>query len=196
MLALSGDLQAQTVDSASAGYTPPPPVGPWHQALRAHVIRDSQPPDGDVLRAVSAELTLGRADRARLVLARHPFTDSRLEREERVLQAESAYAVGDYGHAGEFFVAAAARDSGTRRGILAARAGDALERAGRAADAALEYREAGASLPTIAAWLALRQARVTADTAAAFHLLARIPAAASRLVPDVRGELGAPAGDP
>jgi soluble lytic murein transglycosylase len=161
----------------------------WHAALAARqALRDSQPPDSQVLRAVDAELKLGRPDRARLLLARHSVTDPQFAGERLTAEAEGAYALGDFSHAGELFISAAERATGRVRGSLAARAGDALARAGKPADAAAQYRAAREDLPQIKSWLSLREAQVTSDTAVAFSLLEHAPEAARRLIPRVRAE--------
>src|SRR6185436_1982951 len=158
-------------------------------------IKDSTSDLDDLIRAVNAELALGRPDRAKLLLARRPASDERLEHERMVVGAFSAYAGADYAGAGDLFVGAADKTEGHDRSTLLARAGDAYSRAGKADQAAASFRQAREGLPEIAGWLALREAQVTRDTTAAFGLLDKAPAAARRLIPRVRGDLFALVGD-
>lgn len=167
----------------------------WHAALKARIPIDSTTPDAAIIRAMDAELALGRPDRASLLLAQHGLTDSVLEGERLVIEAAGAFGSKEFARAGERYAAAAGRFSGLERGMLAARAGDAFARAGDAARAAAQYRTARDGLPAIAGWLALREAQVTADTGVAFHLLEQAPTAARKLVPRVRGEFFALSGD-
>src|SRR5262249_28459281 len=115
--------------------------------------------------------------------------------ERLTVEAEGAYASGDFARAGELFVGAAERATGRARGALAARAGDAFARAGNPSAAAVQFRAARDDLPPIKAWLSLREAQVTSDTTAAFALLDQAPEAARRLIPRVRGEAFVLAGD-
>src|SRR5207247_11022754 len=73
------------------------------------------------------------------------------------------------------------RDALPISALLAVREGLAWEAAGERDSAAAAYGAARATgLPAIDAWLRLRQARVTRDTAVAFRLLADLPAPAGR----------------
>ncbi|MBI4502090.1 MAG: lytic transglycosylase domain-containing protein [Gemmatimonadetes bacterium] len=173
-----------------------PAIQSWHAALDARAaLRDSGPTPVEVLRALNAELTLGRPERIGLMLQRYQLSDPQLESEKLALEAAGAYALKSYQRAAELFSAAAARTSGTARGILVARSGDAFERAGKPAAAAAQYRTARERLDLIGGWLSLREARVTADSSRAFRLVDDAPAAARRMVPLVRGEFFALAGD-
>ena len=173
---------------------PPPDTaahanGPWHSALGAATsLGDGTPRTEDVLRVAEAEILLGHPDRARLLLARHNLTDRRLE-------ALAAFAAADFARAGTLFTAAAEAVDSVPRGVFAARAGDAFERAGLGAAAASSYGQARVLLPAISGWLALREARVLTDTGVAFSLLEQAPTAGRFLIPAVRGELLAGAGD-
>lgn len=165
-----------------------PPIGPWHVAIEARAaLRDAVRTE-DVLRAAEAEITIGRPDRARSLLALYHVTDQRLE-------ATAAFGAGDFARAGAMFSVWGEAGDSAARGILLARAGDAFERAGLDAASAASYRQARTALPLIAGWLALREARVSADTAAAFTLLDAAPPAGRVLIPSVRGELLARSGD-
>src|SRR2546421_9846327 len=99
------------------------------------------------------------------------------------------------------YAAARARARGSRAALLAVREGLAWEAAGERDSAAAAYGAArAAGLPAIDAWLRLRQARVTRDTAVAVRLLADLPAPAARgggpapapALPAARGSGGRP----
>ena len=188
-LAGSG-LQAQTgLPALAPADTSPPTAGPWHAALEARAaLLTAGAAVGDVLRVAEAEISLGHPDRARLVLDRYAVSDQRVE-------AIAAFAAGDFARAGALFGGAADSATGTDRGILAARAGDAFERAGLRATAVASYHVARGLLPGIAGWLALREARVSSDTAAAFAMLEYAPPAGRFWIPAVRAELLAASGD-
>lgn len=109
--------------------------------------------------------------------------------------AIEAYQDGEYATAARYFAAAAGRTAGARRGVLEARAGDALERAGVPGAAVPHYRAAMRLLPIVAPWIAIRLARLMPDTARAFELLRRAPEIARPLAAEVRGDLLAAWGD-
>ncbi len=193
---LASPLAAQSADSAVGRDASGAALSLWHAAIEARSALSNSPPrDVDVLRAMDAELTLGYPDRVPLVLVRHGVTDPALESEKLAIEAAGAYASGAFARAGELYTAAAALATGTTRGIRAARAGDALARAGQSAAAVLQYRVASGELSAITGWLALREAQVTADTSGALGLLDHVPTAARPLVPRVRGESFALVGD-
>ncbi|MBI4420043.1 MAG: hypothetical protein HY560_04390, partial [Gemmatimonadetes bacterium] len=97
-------LRAQAADSVAPASGASLPEGPWHAALRAQsALRQGQPRPEDVLRAMDAELTLGRPDRARLLRARHRIADPALEQEALILEAAGAYASGLHGNAGDLY---------------------------------------------------------------------------------------------
>src|SRR3989440_5443679 len=94
------------------------------------------------------------------------------------------------------YAAARARARGSRAALLAVREGLAWEVAGARDSAAAAYAAArAAGLPAIDAWLRLRQARVTRDTAVAFRLLADLPAPAAREAGAARAQALLAAGD-
>src|SRR5205814_1119935 len=94
------------------------------------------------------------------------------------------------------YAAARARARGARGALLAVREGLAWEVAGARDSAAAAYAAArAAGLPAIDAWLRLRQARVTRDTAVAFRLLADLPAPAAREAGAARAQALLAAGD-
>jgi soluble lytic murein transglycosylase len=78
---------------------------------------------------------------------------------------------------------------------MAARAGDAYEKAGQRDIAVLYYRLAAYSLQEIAGWLALREARTSRDGRRAVALLARVPREGRVLALSVRGEVLLALGD-
>src|SRR6059058_4406090 len=89
-----------------------------------------------------------------------------------------------------------ARGRAARGALLAVREGLTWEVAGARDSAAAAYAAArAAGLPAIDAWLRLRQARVTRDTAVAFRLLADLPAPAAREAGAARAQALLAAGD-
>src|SRR5205823_4141925 len=73
------------------------------------------------------------------------------------------------------YAAARTRGHGPRAALLGVRAGVAWEAAAQPDSAAAAYAAArAAGLAAIDGWLRVRQARVTRDTAVAFHLLADV----------------------
>lgn len=109
--------------------------------------------------------------------------------------AMAAYQEGDYATAARYFAAAAGGTAGARRGVLEARAGDALERAGVPGAAVPHYRAAMRLLPIVSPWIAIRLARLVPDTGRAFELLRRAPEIARPLAAEVRADLLAAWGD-
>jgi soluble lytic murein transglycosylase len=187
---------AQTDSSLSPSKTVAAPAARWHAAIAARsALKDSLPSAGDLLAAVDAELTLGRPDRARTLLQRYQGNDPQFAVRHLAADAASAYASGGFQRAGELYAEAASRSDGRSGAILLARAADAYGHAGNATAAAAAYQRAREGLREISGWLALREAQVTRDTAVAFKLLEQVPPAGRRLVPRVRGEFFALAGD-
>jgi soluble lytic murein transglycosylase len=180
-------LQAQ--DAGARPWDPPPE--PWH----AVVEWSSGTPDTLLaLRVAAAELAIGRPARARLLLDRY---GSRAVDSVGVLGLRAALATDAErpGEAAALYLAAAGRAGREDAGVLLARAGAALERAGLADSAAWAYREARAALPEIAGWLALREARLTDDSSSAEALLALAPPAAASEVLATRARLRLLMGD-
>src|SRR5437660_462307 len=94
------------------------------------------------------------------------------------------------------YAAARSRAHGARAALLAVRVGLAWEAAAQPDSAAAAYGAArAAGLATIDAWLRVRQARVTRDTAVAFRLLADVAPPAAREVPAARAHALLAAGD-
>ncbi len=151
--------------------------GSWRTSLRleARLASDSASL-ADRIALAKAELGLGRPERAMGALS-----VSRVEDPEFVaLLADVQHALGEHGRAGELYADAAAGAEGRRRGILAARAGLALERAGRTAEAGERYRSAAAELPPVAGWLRIREARVLGQPLRALELLRAAPPGAGQ----------------
>jgi soluble lytic murein transglycosylase len=172
---------------------------PWHTATR---LRDTVRAGGHepalVLRYAEAELAIGHASHARELLARYPIADSNLDVPTRELRAAIAYELGEFPVAADQFVLLADAASGRDRGVYAARAAGAFERAGRKAEARAFYLLASSQLPQVAHWLSWRRSRVAADPATALLLLDSVPLAGASLVaawkPEVLLRLGDVAG--
>jgi len=159
---------------------------PWHAAetLLAAAARDPHPNAFLVVEGAKAELHARRYDRARGLLAGQPWLEDYAEGEALAVLAEAEEGLGLYATAAAHFGSARARASGggSRAALLAVRAGLAHDAAGQpdSAAGALATGREGGRLAAIDGWLRLRQARVTRDTAAAFRLLADLPAPAAR----------------
>jgi soluble lytic murein transglycosylase len=165
-------------------------VRAWHGAVSLRdLMTDGELDPADVLRVAQYELLLGRAGDALSILSDYPLPDSLFSGAPLRVFASALYEKGEYEAAGGLFVRAAGYAPGSGRGVLHARAGEAFERAGRPDAAASQYRVAAAELPAIAGWLAIREARVTHDTARAFALLSQAPAAGRLLASEARGVL-------
>ena len=156
---------------------------PWHaaEALLAAAARDSHPNAFLVVEGAKAEVHARRYDRARALLAGQPWLEDYAEGEALAVLGQAEGGLGQYAAAAAHFGAARARASGARAALLAVRAAVAHEAAGRPDSAAREFAAARAGgLAAIDAWLRVRQARVSRDTAAAFRLLADVPSPAAR----------------
>lgn len=172
------------------------PIGDWHAAVSLQeMIGEGEIGPAEVLRAAQSELALGRPGRALSILSDYPVPDSAFAGAPLRVFATALYDKGRYGLAAQVFVRATRFASGTRRGVLTARAADAFERDGMHALAASRYRAAAQDLPALAGWLALREARVTRDTAAAFALLEAVPQAGRELALQTRAQLLMASGD-
>ena len=171
-------------------------IGPWHAAV-AFAERDEGAPPAptDVLRAAEAEVILGRPERALSMLSRHTLPDSMSHGAPLAVFAAAQYLLGDYRAAGRLFGQSAQHAVRLRRAVLDARAAASYEKAGLLTQAAAHYRQAGVSFPAASGWLALREAAVTHETAAALSLLQSGPPAAQELSGQVRSSLLAAAGD-
>lgn len=168
----------------AAAQAPPhagPARGAWHVVAEWH---DSLAQAASLAAAVEASLHLGDPQRADRLLQRHSAlltAPDRLELAGRVAQARGEWAV-----AAHAYVAAAAMRAGRARGMLEARAAAAFEAAGVRDSAAAAYGRARTRLPLVAGWLAVRQAGLVRDRAAAESLLVRAPTEAAPLVLESR----------
>lgn len=152
------------------------------------------PDTQQVLRAVAAELAIGRPARAQRLLDRYgPGVVDSVGL--FALRAAVAASDGRVADAATLYIAAARRAGREDAGLLFALAGTALERAELADSAASAYRAARLALPEIAGWLALREARLTRDSSVAEALLALAPPAAQGEVLAVRAHLRLLMGD-
>src|SRR5207253_1819483 len=118
------------------------------------------------------------------------------EGEGLAVLAEAEARLGLAAAAAADYAAAQSRAHGPRAALLAVRAGLAWEAAEQPDSAAAAYGAArAAGLAAIDAWLRVRQARVTRDTATAFRLLADVTPPAAREVPVARARALLAAGD-
>jgi len=171
---------------------------PWHAAetMLAAAARDSHPNAFLVVEGAKAEVHARRFDRARGLLAGQPWLEDYAGGEALAVLGQAENGLGQYADAAAHFGAARARASGPRAALLAVRAALAHEAAGQPDSAARAFAAARAGgLEGIDAWLRVRQARVSRDTAEAFRLLADAPAAAAREVMLARARALLLAGD-
>jgi soluble lytic murein transglycosylase len=171
---------------------------PWHAAetLLAAAAREPRLNATFVVEGAKAELHARRYDRARSLLVGQPWLEDYGDGEAVAVLAEAEARLGQGAAAAAHYATARARARGTRAALLAVREGLAWEAAGSLDSAASAYSAArGAGLPAIDAWLRLRLARVTRDTAAAFRLLVDLPAPAGREAGAARAQALLAAGD-
>jgi soluble lytic murein transglycosylase len=171
---------------------------PWHAAetLLAAAAREPRLNATFVVEGAKAELHARRYDRARGLLVGQPWLDDYNDGEALSVLAEAEARLGQADAAAVHYSGARARAKGTRAALLAVREGLAWEAAGQPDSAAGAFAAArAAGLPSIDAWLRLRLARVTRDTAAAFRLLADLPAPAGREAGAARAQALLAAGD-
>ena len=174
---------------------------PWHAAetLLAAARRDPNPNAFLIVEGAKAEVLAKRYERARTVLVSQPWLSDYLHGEALAVLAQAEYGLGRYAEAASHFEMARARAPGVRARLLAVRAGVAFDAAGQPDSAAAAFRAArsggGGSLASIDAWLRVRQARVTDDTALARELLTDVPAPAARGVAVARARSLLLAGD-
>lgn len=162
--------------------------GTWHTLVELRRAVPTAPLEPhEVLGRASAELAVGGAARARALLEAQPLPrSSPLWGTAVRLLAMAEDATGNYERAGRLFAAAAERAAGGRRGVLEGQAAVAFERAGLPRPAARHYRRAARYLPEVAGWLAVREARLLADTARVTEALRRASAVEPRLVARAR----------
>ena len=171
---------------------------PWHAAetLLAAAAREPRLNATFIVEGARAELHARRYDRARSLLIGQPWLEDYGDGGALAVLAEAEARLGLETEAAGHYAAARARARGSRAALLAVREGLAWEAAGERDSAAAAYGAArAAGLPAIDAWLRLRQARVTRDTAVAFRLLADLPAPASREAGSARAQALLAAGD-
>ncbi|PYP12625.1 MAG: hypothetical protein DMD56_03415 [Gemmatimonadetes bacterium] len=171
---------------------------PWHAAetLLAAAAREPRLNATFVVEGAKAELYARRYDRARSLLVGQPWLEDYADGAALAVLAEAEGRLGLATQAAAHYAAARARVRGSRAALLAVREGLAWEAAGARDSAAAAYGAArAAGLPAIDAWVRLRQARVTRDTAVAFRLLADLPAPAAREAASARAQALLSAGD-
>ena len=172
---------------------------PWHAAetLLAAARRDPNPNAFLIVEGAKAEVLAKRYERARTLLAGQPWLADYMDGEALAVLAQSEYGLGRFGEAASHFEMARSRAPGIRANLLAVRAGVAFDAAGQPDSAAIAFRaaRAGGKLSAIDAWLPVRQARVTSDSAEARALLTDVPAPAARGVPLARARSLLLAGD-
>jgi soluble lytic murein transglycosylase len=160
---------------------------PWHAAetLLAAARRDANPNAFLVVEGAKAEVHARRYERARTLLVGQPWLADYADGEALAVLAQAEYGLGRHADAAGHFDLARAQAPAPRAAILAVRAGLAYEAAAQADSAAAAFRAARTSgrLTTIDAWLRVREARVSRDTASARALLAEIPPPAAREAP-------------
>jgi len=163
---------------------------PWHAAetLLAAARRDPNPNAFLIVEGAKAEVHARRHDRARALLAGQPWLEDYADGEALAVLGQAEYGLGRYAEAAAHFDLARARAPAARAALLAVRAGLAYEAAALADSAVGAFAAAreGGKLAAIDAWLRVRQARVSRDTAAARELVTEVPAPAAREVPLAR----------
>jgi soluble lytic murein transglycosylase len=171
---------------------------PWHAAesLLAAAARGSPLDPAFVVEGAQAELHARRYDRARSLLIGQPWLEDVGDGAALAVLAQAEAGLGLDSAAARHYAAARARAHGSRAALWAVRAGLAWEAAGARDSAAAAYAAArAAGLAAIDPWLRLREAAVMRDTAAAFRLLAGLPAPAAREAPAARARALLAAGD-
>ncbi|HXM37804.1 MAG TPA: transglycosylase SLT domain-containing protein [Gemmatimonadales bacterium] len=163
---------------------------PWHAAetLLAAARRDPNPNAFLIVEGAKAEVHARRYDRARGLLAGQPWLEAYADGEALAVLGQAEYGLGRYAEAAAHFDLARARAPAGRAPLLAVRAGLAYEAAALTDSAAGAFAAArqNGKLGAIDAWLRVRQARVSRDTAAARELLTDVPLPAARDVPLAR----------
>jgi soluble lytic murein transglycosylase len=199
-LLVPGALAAQATISAAGRAESLQAAGrPWHaaEALLAATLREPNPSAELMVAGARAELHARRYDRARSLLAGQPWLEDYQGGEALAVLAEAEANLGLYATAATRFTVAANRAGEPLGALYAVRAGIAYQAAGLADQAAHAFAVARATpgLGAIDAWLRLREARVTRDTAAATRLLAGLPALIAREAPAARAAALLASGD-
>jgi peptidoglycan lytic transglycosylase len=171
---------------------------PWHAAetLLEAATREPRLSMAFLVESAEAELHARRYDRCRSLLVGQPWLGDYAEGEALGVLAEAEARLGLASQAAEHFGEARAKAHGARAAVLTVRQALAWEAAGAPDSAAASYASARAlGLPAIDAWLRLREARVTRDTARAFALLADLPPPVAREAAGARAQAFLAAGD-
>ena len=174
----------------------PDPVVSWHVTaeLRRAVARGTASAE-DSVRLAAQELALGRPERARALL-NGERTLSSTDHTGLTLLATAELEAGNFERASHLLIRATGLARGVERGVLLARSAAVLEQAEGGGDTiASLYRDAAQRLPAVAGWLAIREARYTAEPARALALLRRAPPMASRLASRARATVLLTSGD-
>lgn len=194
LAALGSDAQTpisgEAVDSADFAERP------WHQAVvwGRHPTPSLTLDQG--LQAAQAQIDARRYGTARSLLL-ELVARGRVGGEPRVqtLLADVELRMGLFTQAARRFHAARLDNRSVGHGRLAVLEARAWTGAGDSARAVDAYRAARLQLPRIVGWLQLNEARLTADTAAAFGLLATLHAAPRAAAMRTRVDLRLAAGD-
>lgn len=171
---------------------------PWHAAevLLAAAARESRPSAEFVVEGAKAELRARRYDRARGLLAGQPWLEDYENGAALAALAEAEAGLGLDSEAAAHYQMARARAGGTQAALLAVRAGLAFQAAGQVDSASAAYSAARADgLGVIDAWLRVREAATTRDTARAARLLVDLPGPAARAAAAARAHALLNAGD-
>ncbi len=171
---------------------------PWHAAelLLAAAAREVHPSAEFVVEGAKAELRARRYDQARGLLAGQPWLEDYENGAALAALAEAEAGLGLAPEAAAHYQMARARVAGTPAALRAVRAGLAFQAAGQIDSASAAYGAARADgLGVIDAWLRLREAATTRDTARAARLLADLPAPAARAAAAARAHALLNAGD-
>ena len=157
---------------------------PWHaaEALLAATMHDRSPSAEIVVAGARAELHARRYDRARSLLVGQPWLEAYQAGEALAVLAEAEANLDMPAQAALRFAAAANLAGEPSSALYAVRAGITYEAAGLFPEAARAFALARAtpSLQAIDAWLRLREARVTRDTAVVGQLLRGLPPLVAR----------------
>ncbi|HYK82404.1 MAG TPA: transglycosylase SLT domain-containing protein [Gemmatimonadales bacterium] len=171
---------------------------PWHAAetLLVAAAHGLHPDPAFIVEGAKAELYARRYDLARSLLVGQPWLEDYDDGAALAVLGEAEARLGDAAAAAAHYAMARARAQGPRAALLAVREGLAWEAAGERDSAADAYRAARTlGLAAIDAWVRLREARVTRDTAVAFRLLTGLPAPAAREAAGARAHALLAAGD-
>ncbi|MDH5804164.1 MAG: transglycosylase SLT domain-containing protein [Gemmatimonadota bacterium] len=140
-------------------------LDPWHQASDFRELVGNGPVERAlVLRAVEAEVRLGRPGRAMEILASFPLPASIAEGAPIVVSALASFEAGRFEEAARKFLEASRHAGRFSRGVWEARAADAFERAGLLQQAHENYRLAATRVREVSDWLLVRAVRTAPDS--------------------------------